>query len=72
MPGMNDERPASSDEITIEEAMQISGRARDTLMRWKRDKKLTTRIIEATITRRQRRILFRRSEIEALAGSKEG
>jgi hypothetical protein len=52
--------------------MQISGRARDTLMRWKRDKKLTTRIIEATITRRQRRILFRRSEVEALAGQKEG
>ena len=71
MPGMTNESPAS-DEITIEEAMRISGRKRDTLMRWKRTAKLTTRIVEAQVTKRQRRILFRRSEVEALAGPKEG
>lgn len=67
---MPEDIPAS-DEVTIDEAMRISGRKRDTLMRWKRDKKLTARIVDADVTQRQRRILFRRSEVESLAGKKE-
>ncbi len=71
MPGMTEERPAS-DEIDIDEAMRLTGRTRDTLMRWKANGKVTARVVSAPVVQRQRRILFRRSEIEALAGPKEG
>lgn len=70
MPDMLEDIPAS-DEITIDEAMRITGRKRDTLMRWKAAGKVTARVVAAPITQRQRRILFRRSEIESLAGKKE-
>jgi len=57
----------ASDEIDIVEAMRITGRQRDTLMRWKRDGKVQARVITEVIPQRQRRILFRRDEIERLA-----
>lgn len=66
---MTTDTPADDDEITIEEAMQIAGVARDTLMRWKRDGKVSARTVEATFTQRQRRVLFKRSEIARRAGS---
>jgi hypothetical protein len=71
MPGLTNDSPAS-EEITIDEAMALTGKSRDTLMRWKARGKVTARTVETEYTQRQRRILFRRSEIEALAGPKEG
>jgi NAD(P)H-hydrate repair Nnr-like enzyme with NAD(P)H-hydrate epimerase domain len=58
---------SADEEIDIAEAMRISGRTRDTLMRWKRAGKVAARTVETEYTQRQRRVLFRRSEIEALA-----
>jgi predicted DNA-binding transcriptional regulator AlpA len=55
-----------NDEIDINEAMQITGKSRATLMRWKREKGLTTRTDIREYRQRQRRLMFRRSEIEAL------
>lgn len=55
-----------NDEIDINEAMRLTGKSRATLMRWKRDKKLTTRTDIREYRQRQRRLMFRRSEIEAL------
>jgi len=58
----------ADDEIDIDEAMRLSGKSRATLMRWKRDARLTTRTGVRELTQRQRRLFFLRSEIEALAG----
>jgi hypothetical protein len=66
--GMTDDSPESS-EIDIDEAMRLSGISRRTLMRYKVTGKLTTRIDSRTTEQRQRRILFRRDEIEALRGN---
>lgn len=60
--------PPTNDEIDITEAIRLSGKSRATLMRRKRDKQLTTRTDVREHTQRQRRLLFLRSEIEALAG----
>lgn len=57
-----------NDEIDITEAMRLTGKSRETLMRWKRTGKLTGRIVEQQYTQRQRRVLFRRDEIERLIG----
>lgn len=70
MPDMSEESPAD-EEITIDEAMRLTGRTRDTLMRWKATGKVTARVVTAPITQRQRRILFHRSEIERVAGKRE-
>lgn len=64
---MMDDSPIS-DEIDITEAMRITGKSRETLMRWKRAGKITGRIVEQQYTQRQRRVLFRRDEIERLIG----
>ena len=58
----------ANDEIDIDEAMRLTGKSRATLMRWKDEKSLTTRTTVRVHTQRQRRLLFLRSEIEALAG----
>lgn len=63
---MTHERP-TTDEIDITEAMQITGKSRETLMRWKKAGKLTARTEEREYLQRQRRVLFRRSEVESLA-----
>jgi predicted DNA-binding transcriptional regulator AlpA len=67
---MTNENPAD-DEIDIDEAMRITGRSRSTLMRWIREKKLTAHTQLRDFTQRQPRVMFRRSEIESLAGSDE-
>lgn len=64
---MQNEHPAS-DEIDITEAMRITGKTRDAIMRWKRAGKINARVELRERTQRQRRILFQRSEIEKLAG----
>ena len=64
---MENESP-TNDEIDIDEAMRLTGKSRATLMRWKEDKNLTTRTTVRVHTQRQRRLLFLRSEIEALTG----
>lgn len=64
---MKTDDPAS-EEIDIDEAMRITGKSRATLMRWKREKGLTTRTAIQEYTQRQSRVLFRRDEIEALTG----
>lgn len=66
---MTEERPAD-EEITIDEAMRLTGRTRDTLMRWKKAGKVAARTVDAEYMQRQRRILFRRSEIESIAGKR--
>ena len=68
---MTNDSPAG-EEITIDEAMKLTGRSRDTLMRWKARGKVKARTVETEYTQRQKRVLFLRSEIEALAGPKEG
>jgi hypothetical protein len=65
---MTEQTPAA-DEVDITEAMRITGKTRDTLMRWKRDGKVTARVETRTRTQRQRRILFLRSDIEKAAGA---
>ena len=65
---MTTDMPAN-DEIDIDEAMWITGRSRSTLMRWIKEKHLTTHTQVREFTQRQPRIIFRRSEIEPLAGS---
>lgn len=65
---MIEESPAT-DEIDITEAMRLTGKTRDTLMRWKRDGKVSARVETRTHTQRQRRILFLRSDIEKVAGA---
>lgn len=64
---MTHDSPAS-EEIDITEAMRITGKSRETLMRWKRQGKVTTRTEDREYAQRQRRVLFRRAEIEQLAG----
>jgi hypothetical protein len=64
---MQNETPAS-DEIDITEAIRITGKSRETLMRWKRLGKLKSRTEEREYTQRQRRVLFRWSDVERLAG----
>lgn len=64
---MQNDSPAS-EEIDITEAMRITGKSRRTLMRWKEEKGLTARTEVKEFTQRQRRVLFRREEIEKLAG----
>lgn len=61
----------TSDEIDITEAMRITGKSRETLMRWKRQGKVTTRTEEREYAQRQRRVLFQRDEIERLGGHPE-
>jgi hypothetical protein len=71
MPAMTADSSAG-EEIDITEAMQITGKSRETLMRWKRQGKLTTRTEDRTYAQRQRRVLFRKDEIERMAGQQEG
>ena len=67
MPAMTTEDPAS-DEITIDEAMQLSGKSRVALMKLKARGKLKGRVVLVERTQRNRKVMFRRDEIEALAG----
>lgn len=67
---MSEDRPVS-EEIDITEAMRMTGKSRETLMRWKRAGKVTARIEERQYTQRQRRVLFRRDEIQKLMGQPE-
>ncbi|MBK9711582.1 MAG: hypothetical protein IPO81_09700 [Kouleothrix sp.] len=60
-----------AEEIDITEAMRLSGLSRETLMRRKRAGTLHARTVEQEYRQRQRRVLFRRDEIEALAGHSE-
>lgn len=71
MPAMTHDSSAG-DEIDIDEAMRLTGKSRETLMRWKRQGKLTARTEDREYAQRQRRVLFRREEIERLAGQQEG
>ena len=64
---MPHETPAS-DEIDIDEAVRLTGLRRETLMRYKRAGKLAGRVAIVEQTQRNRKVLFRRDEIEALAG----
>jgi predicted DNA-binding transcriptional regulator AlpA len=59
----------ANDEIDIDEAMRITGKSRSTLMRWIKEKNLTTHTQLREFTQKQPRIIFRRSEIESLAGT---
>lgn len=67
MPAMQQNTPGS-DEIEIDEVMRLTGKSRDTIMRWKRKGKLTARTEMREFTQRQARIVFSRSEVEALTG----
>lgn len=62
---------SSAEEIDITEAMRITGKSRETLMRWKRQGKLTARTEDREYAQRQRRVLFRKDEVERLAGLPE-
>jgi predicted DNA-binding transcriptional regulator AlpA len=62
---------SAPDEIDIDEVMRLTGKSRSTIMRWKRDKELTTRTEVRIHQQHQRRLLFRRSEIEPLVGDVE-
>ena len=57
------------DEIEIDEAIELSGLSRRTLMRLKATGKIAARTEALPSVQRQRRLLFRRSEIESLRGS---
>jgi len=59
----------ANDEIDIDEAMRITGRSRSTLMRWIKEKNLTTHTQLREFTQKQPRVMFRRSEIISLAGT---
>lgn len=67
MPAMQQNTP-NSDEIEIDEVMRLTGKSRDTIMRWKRDGKIKARTEMREFTQRQPRIVFSRSDIEALIG----
>ena len=64
--------PGATDEIDITEAMRLSGLSRRTLMRYKETGRLKGRVETRSTTQRQRRVLFVRDEIEALARGDEG
>lgn len=70
MPAMTNDSSAG-EEIDITEAMRITGKSRETLMRWKRQGKVTSRTEDREYAQRQRRVLFRKDEIERLAGQTE-
>lgn len=70
MPVMTTDRSAS-DEIDMDEAMRVSGKTRDALMKLKKRGRLSTRIVLAEQVQKNRKILFRRNEIEALAEQHE-
>lgn len=65
---MQSDNPVS-DEIDINEVIRITGKTRDTIMRWKRAGRITGRTESITQVQRQRRLLFRRSEIEKITGA---
>lgn len=58
----------AGEEIDIDEVMRITGKSRATIMRWKAQKKLTTRTAVREFKQRQTRVLFLKEEILALAG----
>lgn len=60
----------TAEEIDITEAMRLTGKTRDTLMRWKKIGKVRARTVVTEYTQRQRRLLFQRSDIEKLAEGK--
>ena len=67
---MTEELP-TGDEIDIDEAVKLTGLRRETLMRYKRDGKLSGRVALVEQTQRNRKLLFPRSEILKLAGETE-
>lgn len=65
---MTTDSPASDEEITIDEAMRLTGKSRAALMKLKERGKLTARVVLIEQRQHNRKVLFHRSEIEALAG----
>lgn len=49
--------------VDIDEAMRLTGASRRTLMRWRADGKVKATTREREFTQRQRRILFKRSDL---------
>ena len=66
---MADEQPDHDEWIDIDAARALTGRTRDTLMRWKRDKPIATRTEDATFTQRQKRVLFRKADLLKAIGA---
>jgi len=49
--------------IDIDQARQLTGKSRKTLMIWKRDQEVAARTENAEFTQRQRRVLFRKADL---------
>jgi hypothetical protein len=49
--------------IDIDQARVLTGKSRKTLMIWKRDQEVAARTEDATFTQRQKRVLFKRSDL---------
>lgn len=55
--------------VDIDEAQRITGASQRTLMRWKKAGKVQAKTEETEFTQRQRRTLFRRSDLVASEAS---
>lgn len=49
--------------IDMDAARELTGKSRDTLMRWKRARPIATRTEDAAFTQRQKRVLFRKADL---------
>lgn len=58
----NDE--SNQDEwIDIDQARELTGKSRKTLMAWKKDQEVEARTTDAAFTQRQRRVVFRKADL---------
>lgn len=58
----------ANEELDIDEVMRLTGKSKPTIMRWKREGKLTARTEMREFKQKQPRLVFLRSEVERLAG----
>jgi len=49
--------------IDIDEARELTGKSRETLMRWKAQQAVAARTENEKFTQRQRRVLFKKSDL---------
>ena len=60
---MTDEESNPDEWIDMDAARELTGKSRETLMRWKKDKAIDTRTEDAPFTQRQRRVVFRKADL---------
>lgn len=49
--------------IDMDAARELTGKSRETLMRWKKDRAIDTRIEDAPFTQKQKRVFFRKADL---------